>query len=178
MFFRACCASLVAVTLASLAVGCSDLTRPSDDRVTTYEEPAPPPPPQPAATQPPTPTPPKPTVTAPPPEPPIKAAHILIAYKGSERADPKKVTRTKEQAKKLAEDLAKKAQNPKEDFAALAKKNSDDPGSGPKGGDLGAFTRNQMVKPFSDAAFALKPNEVTKTVVETQFGFHVIKRLP
>jgi len=46
--------------------------------------------------------------------------------------------------------------------------------SGQGGGELGWFAANQMVKPFSDAAFALKKGEITKTPVQTQFGFHVI----
>ena len=60
------------------------------------------------------------------------------------------------------------------DFAEMAKKHSDGP-SGPKGGDLGSFKFEVMAKPFSEAAFALELNEVSE-VVETGFGFHVIKR--
>lgn len=60
------------------------------------------------------------------------------------------------------------------DFAELAKKKSKGP-SGARGGDLGYFSRGRMVKPFSDAAFALKDGEVTQNPVKTQFGWHVIK---
>lgn len=59
------------------------------------------------------------------------------------------------------------------DFAALAQEHSTGP-SGPQGGDLGYFTRGQMVEPFGDAAFALEPGEYTTEPVETQFGWHVI----
>jgi peptidyl-prolyl cis-trans isomerase C len=60
------------------------------------------------------------------------------------------------------------------DFAKIAEEHSQDPGSGTSGGDLGWFGRGQMVKPFEDAAFALRPGEYTKTPVKTDFGWHVI----
>jgi parvulin-like peptidyl-prolyl isomerase len=114
-------------------------------------------------------------VPMPPPqgEEKIGASHILVAYKEARSAGPN-ITRSKDQAKKRAEDALKKAKSGK-DFAALAKEYSDDPGSGPKGGDLGVFPKNMMVKPFADAAFGLKPGEISG-IVETDFGFHVIKR--
>ena len=103
----------------------------------------------------------------------ITAAHILIMYRGSERA-PEEITITKEaayeQAKKILERI-----KAGEDFAELAKQYSDGP-SGEKGGNLGEFEKGVMVKEFEDAAFKLKKDQVSD-IVETKFGYHIIKRL-
>lgn len=103
----------------------------------------------------------------------IHAAHILIMYKGSMRA-PASITRSKAEALKLAKNVLKKI-NDGADFAEMAKLYSDGP-SKVRGGDLQTFGRGAMVKPFEDAAFKLKKGEVSE-IVETQFGFHIIKRL-
>lgn len=116
-----------------------------------------------------------PAVPAAPEAPPtsIAAQHILIAYKGAKNA-PKNVIRSKTDAKKRAEEVLARVQKG-EDFSELVKTYSEDPGSADRMGSLGKFEREKMVKPFSDAAFALKVNEVSG-VVETPFGFHLIKR--
>ena len=67
----------------------------------------------------------------------------------------------------------KKAQSG-EDFASLAKEYSDDPGSASNGGDLGYFGKGQMVQPFEEAAFSLKPGEISG-IVESDYGYHIIK---
>ncbi len=103
----------------------------------------------------------------------VAASHILISYKGAERAD-SKITRNKKAAQKEAEKIRSLIVEQGQDFAELAQKHSDGP-SGPKGGDLGSFKFDVMAKPFSEAAFALEIDEVSE-VVETGFGFHVIKR--
>lgn len=89
----------------------------------------------------------------------VRVSHLLVA-KG-------------EGAKEKAELLLSELKGGK-DFAELAKEKSEDPGSAAKGGDLGTFGRGRMVKPFEDAAFSLKTGELSE-VVETQFGFHILK---
>ena len=102
----------------------------------------------------------------------VKASHILIAYKGSQAATPN-TTRTKEEAKAKAESLLAEAKAAGADFAALASENSDEPGANYRGGDLGFFKRGAMVKPFEQFVFA---NPVgTIGIVETDFGYHVVK---
>jgi len=103
----------------------------------------------------------------------ISAAHILIMHKDSQRVPPD-ITRTKEQALALAKEIAAKARSKNADFAALAEEYSDGP-SGPRGGDLGSFAPERMVKPFSDATLKLAVGEVSDPV-ETAFGYHIIRR--
>jgi hypothetical protein len=103
----------------------------------------------------------------------ISAQHVLVAFKGAEKA-PKGVTRTKAEAKKRAEEVAAKAKAGT-DFSELVAEYSDDPAAKERRGSVGKFTRDKMAKPFSDAAFALAVDQ-TGGPVETPFGFHVIKR--
>ena len=103
----------------------------------------------------------------------VQASHILISYKGADRADAD-ISRSKEEAKAEAEKIRKLIVDDGKDFAEMAKTHSDGPSS-TKGGDLGKFKFEVMAKPFSEAAFALGIDEVSE-VVETGFGFHVIKR--
>jgi peptidyl-prolyl cis-trans isomerase C len=102
-----------------------------------------------------------------------KARHILIAFKGSRAAQEGKPELTEEQAKAKADDLRAKIVAGA-DFAELAKKESDDVGSGQRGGDLGAFGRGQMVPEFENAVFNAKAGEIVP-VVRTQFGYHIIQ---
>ena len=97
----------------------------------------------------------------------VKASHILV------KVAPTATPEEKAAAKAKIDSLLKKVKAGG-DFAALAKDNSDDPGSKIMGGDLGFFDRGTMVKEFADAAFAMKVGQVSN-VVETQFGYHIIK---
>ncbi len=96
----------------------------------------------------------------------VRASHILISV------DPKAKPEEKKAAKEKAEAIRKRILAG-EDFATLAKSESGCP-SGKQGGDLGFFSHGQMVDSFEKAAFALKPGELSD-VVETQFGYHIIK---
>src|SRR5690606_13747347 len=84
----------------------------------------------------------------------VKARHILLD--------------SEEDAKAVIEELNKGG-----DFQQLARDRSTGP-SAPQGGDLGWFSKDQMVEPFSDAAFQMRPGDYSKAPVKTQFGWHVI----
>jgi peptidyl-prolyl cis-trans isomerase D len=101
----------------------------------------------------------------------VKASHILVAYTGAQRANAE-VTRTKEEAEARAKELLRDARKSGADFAQMAKDNSDG-GSAPQGGDLGFFQRERMVPAFSNFAFENRIGAIG--MVETDFGFHVIK---
>jgi peptidyl-prolyl cis-trans isomerase C len=103
----------------------------------------------------------------------LKARHILIRVKGAPmQAIPGKPELTDEEALAKAQAIRKRLAGG-EDFATVAKAESDDSGSGAQGGDLGEFRKGMMVPPFEEAAFAAKVNEITQPV-KTPFGYHVI----
>ena len=96
----------------------------------------------------------------------VMARHILLMTQNKSADDAKKL-----EAK--AADLLKQVKGGA-DFAELAKKNSDDPGSAPKGGDLGWVTKGQMVPNFEATAFSLKKGEISN-VIKTEYGFHIVQ---
>jgi hypothetical protein len=97
----------------------------------------------------------------------VRARHILVAVDAAADPAAKAAARAKIEA-------AKKRIEAGEDFAAVAREMSDDPGSKQNGGDLGFFKRGAMVKPFEEAAFSLEPGKLSD-VVETPFGYHLIR---
>ena len=100
----------------------------------------------------------------------VTASHILISYKGALRSE---TNRDRREARKLADKILKELKSGR-DFAELARKHSDGP-SGPRGGELGRFERGQMVPEFDQAVFGLETGAISE-VVETKFGYHIIKR--
>lgn len=97
-----------------------------------------------------------------------RASHILInAAKSAPQAE-------KDKAKARAAELLAQVKKAPESFAELAKKNSQDGGSAPAGGDLDFFGRGAMVKPFEDAVYAMKKGDISD-LVESEFGFHIIR---
>jgi len=118
----------------------------------------------------------------------VRARHILVSTrpagtgededadenKGAEKAGGGAAkTLSKDEARAKAQSILDRVHKG-EDFAKLAQEYSDDPGSKTKGGDLGYFSKGMMTPPFEQAAFSLKPGEVSG-LVETEFGFHIIK---
>jgi parvulin-like peptidyl-prolyl isomerase len=100
----------------------------------------------------------------------VRASHILLMYQGSSRST---ATRSKEEALTQINQIKSQIDGGA-DFAALAQQHSDCP-SKAKGGDLGSFGPGQMVKPFDDATRAMAVGG-TSGVVETDFGYHIIRR--
>jgi peptidyl-prolyl cis-trans isomerase D len=94
----------------------------------------------------------------------LAASHILFKLEGKDEAT----------VRKQAEDVLKRAKAG-EDFAALAKQYSEDESNNSTGGSLGEFGRGTMVPEFEQAAFAMKPGDITNELVKTSFGFHIIK---
>ncbi len=97
-----------------------------------------------------------------------RASHILV------KADKDAPKAERDKARAKAETLLAEVRKNPQAFAEIAKKNSDDEGSAAKGGDLDFFGRGAMVKPFEDAAFGLKPGEISG-IVESDFGYHIIQ---
>lgn len=97
-----------------------------------------------------------------------RASHILIQAPADAPESELKAARAKIDA------ILQQVKGNPADFAKLAREHSQDPGSGPKGGDLGFFPRGAMVKPFEDAVFTLKESQVSD-VVRSEFGFHIIR---
>lgn len=100
----------------------------------------------------------------------VRASHILLMYSGSARST---ASRSKEEALSGIQKLKTEIEQGG-DFAALAKQHSDCP-SGKSGGDLGVFGRGQMVPEFEQSAFGMNVGE-TSDVIETDFGYHLIRR--
>lgn len=98
----------------------------------------------------------------------VKVRHILLKTTGK---PPEEDTKIKAKAQDLLKQLKAGA-----NFAELATKNSDDPGSAAKGGELGWIVRGQTVKPFEDTAFSLKPNDISG-LVKTEYGYHILQVL-
>lgn len=98
-----------------------------------------------------------------------RASHILITVPSD--ATPAQ----QDEAKAKAEAIAKQVKANPSEFAALARKDSQDPGSAAKGGDLGYFTADAMVKPFADAAFGIRKIGEIVGPIKTQFGYHIIE---
>ncbi|KKU13936.1 MAG: Protein translocase subunit SecD [Parcubacteria group bacterium GW2011_GWC2_45_7] len=101
----------------------------------------------------------------------VHAQHMLICFRGAERCDR---DTSKDEARKKIEEL--KAQATADNFESLAREHSTEPGAKERSGDLGFFGRGMMVKPFEDAVFALPVGAISDPV-ETQFGFHLIRKI-
>jgi len=103
----------------------------------------------------------------------VGVQHVLVKYAGAKKA-PDTVTRSREEACLRAEEARSKLETGTS-FDEIVKTYSEEPGAASRRGSIGAISRTDVVPPFADAAFELRPGEVSH-VVETAFGFHVILR--
>ncbi len=103
----------------------------------------------------------------------IGARHILIMSVDSKQK-PDTITRSRAEARKRAEMVLAKIRGGA-NFEEMVKEYTDEPGGAERNGDLGVFERSAMVKAFSEAAFSLQKGQISD-VIETQFGYHIIKR--
>jgi parvulin-like peptidyl-prolyl isomerase len=103
----------------------------------------------------------------------VGARHILVMHENSQQK-PDGIVRTREEALERAKECLLKLRKGA-DFTKMVREYSDEPGAAERGGDLGVFERDAMVKAFSDAAFSLKVGEISE-IVETSYGWHIIKR--
>ncbi len=104
----------------------------------------------------------------------VRAAHILVRYKGIQNDFG--VSRSRDEALARAEKVLELVNRPGVDFATVARKHSEE-GSSSRGGRIGLFTRGKLLPEFEKAAFKLRIGEMSG-IVETEHGFHIIKRLP
>lgn len=102
----------------------------------------------------------------------VKSSHILIAYEGALRANPE-IKRTKEEASKIAAEILAEAKKKETVFVELARDKSEDAQSAPLGGDIGYFQKGRLAKEYNDYIFANPVGSIG--LVETDFGFHIIK---
>jgi len=104
----------------------------------------------------------------------VAVAHLVVSYRDTGLGKAHNITRTREEAKKRADEAQARAKKG-EDFGKLVAEYTDEPGGPAREGKFGKFRREDAVKPFADAAFALQPGEISP-VTESAFGFHVIRR--
>lgn len=105
----------------------------------------------------------------------IEASHILITPEVTDDMSDEEKEEAENKALEEAKEIIKKLNNG-ENFAKLAKEYSDDEGTASNGGALGAFNKGDMVESFETAAYALEVNEFTKEPVESEYGYHIIKK--